>query len=75
MKKFYFVAIFIAFFFVNPIVKSQNLNWSTPLPTGTGNETIALLAGSILLNGVEVTNTEASIGVFYINKQCSTCYH
>ena len=67
MKKFYFVAIFIAFFFVNPIAKSQNLNWTTPLPTGTGNETIALLAGSILLNGVEVTNTEASIGVFYIN--------
>ena len=67
MKKIYFVAIFIAYFLTISITKSQDLDWTTPLATGTGNETVALLAGSVLLDGVEVTDTEATIGVFYID--------
>ena len=39
MKNFYLVAIFIAFFTSLSVLQSQNLDWTTPLPTGTGNET------------------------------------
>ena len=67
MRNFYLVAIFIAFFTSLPVLQSQSLDWTTPLATGTGNETIALLAGSVMLNGAEVTEIGALVGVFYIN--------
>ena len=66
MKKFYLV-ICITLLTSISFLKGQNLSWTTPAPTGTGNETIALFAESILLNGVLVTDTNASVGVFYIN--------
>ena len=67
MKNFYLVAVFIALFLSNYVLISQNLDWTEPLPTGTGNETIALLGGSITLNGETVTQVGALVGVFYLN--------
>ena len=67
MKNFYLVAIFIAFFTSFSVLQSQNLDWTTPAATGTGNETIALLGGSVLLNNAEVTQVGALLGVFYLN--------
>ena len=67
MKNFYVITIFVAFCLSISLLKSQDLDWTSPLPTGTGNETVALIGGSVSLNGEEVTEISALVGVFYIN--------
>ena len=69
MKKNYFFAILIACLFCVSFVNSQNLDWTNPLTTGTGNASIAILASppSVLLNNDIVTTQGALVGAFYEN--------
>ena len=64
MRNFYIIFLLnFCVFFTN----AQDLEWTTPAPTGTGNESIAVLAGSVTLGGDIVTQTGSLVGVFYIN--------
>ena len=64
MRNFYIIFLLnFCVFFTN----AQDLEWTTPAPTGTGNESIAVLAGSVALGGDVVTQTGSLVGVFYIN--------
>ena len=69
MKNFYLVALFITLFLSNSLVICQNLDWTEPLPTGTGNASVAIIAdpASVLLNGETVTTIGTLIGIFYEN--------
>ena len=66
MKKFYLIAFLAILLVPFSLITAQNLNWENPSPTGTGNATIGVIPGSVLLNGVAI-DTDALIGVFYEN--------
>ena len=66
MKNFYLIAIFIACLF-SSIGKSQNLNWTQPPATGTGNSSVAVLANAVLLNNNPITTAGTLIGAFYLD--------
>ncbi|RPG57594.1 MAG: hypothetical protein CBD51_007090, partial [Flavobacteriales bacterium TMED191] len=67
MKNNYIIAILFALLGSIFITNGQNLNWSPPEPTGTGNASIAFPQGSILFNGSEINDPQATLGVFFIN--------
>ena len=67
MKKLYFWIYSIVLILSTLNVKSQDLTWSHPEATGTGNASVAILAGAVSLDNSTVTNTESLIGVFYEN--------
>ena len=67
MKKFYLIAICIAFCLSNSVVKSQDLVWE--IPNSSGNHTVAI-TDYIYLNGSplsDVTGAGALVGAFYTN--------
>ena len=64
MKNNYIIAILFALLGSIFITNGQNLNWSPPEPTGTGNASIAFPQGSILFNGSEINDPQATLGVF-----------
>ncbi|MBF25687.1 MAG: hypothetical protein CMP49_04125 [Flavobacteriales bacterium] len=69
MKNLYVITILAAFCLSISFSQSQNLDFTNPAPTGTGNATIALVATppSVLLNGEAITTAGALVGVFYEN--------
>ena len=66
MKKLYYNAILIALLFSFSILNAQNLQWTQPAPTGTGNATVAIYPG-VTLNGQAVSTEGSLIGVFFEN--------
>ena len=50
MKKLYLSAIWTAILLFSVVLNAQNLDWTAPAPTGTGNATIAVYPESILYN-------------------------
>ena len=49
MKNLYSIAIFIASLLLISTTHAQDLEWTNPEPTGTGNATIAINEGSVLV--------------------------
>jgi hypothetical protein len=67
MKKLYFWIYSIILILSIQNLEAQNLIWSQPEATGTGNASVAIISGSVSLNSSTVTNSESLIGVFYEN--------
>ena len=69
MKNNYFIATLFALLGSIFISNSQNLDWTNPPATGTGNASIAIIADppAVLLNSNSVTTVGSLLGVFYEN--------
>ena len=59
----------ILFCVLSLCVQAQNLNWTNPEPTGTGNATVLFIASppAALFNNNVVTTVGSLLGVFYQN--------